>query len=245
MAFDDFDLRHQETLDLIGRKETQATPVEQNFMEASGALDVMTPDQVGVNPQNLKRSVERAMRMSPNPNAQKAVQERGFPVPDQVDLGGGTVPVPPAAPKMTGETLSFVKGMGEPKKANPAPTTRTVKRGPDQVSEEWDGTKWVEVGKSPITATGKEEVPPKVKQAQALVTSIMRQVNPRMDPYLAMAYADNPQMLEKMKGSIPAELKASYDSALGIIKGYFVDPNAPEPDAAPDPADPLGYFKGK
>lgn len=266
MPFDDFDIRHQETLELIGRKETQATPVEQNFMEKSGALDVMTPDQVAVNPQNLKRSVERAMRMSPNPNAQKAVQERGFPVPDQVDLGGGTVPVPPAAPKMTGETLSFVRGVNDGPGSFEGILARKVNKGEltlDEALKKQKDGKGAGGGRGAL-GSGSSEADFRSYLSLANSNALkMMKFNDPNQMALMMEISKNPESADRLfsvlERSMTPEQREQYQAAVdSYINTYAPDDvvqayaartarpgaAAPEQEAAPDPeTDPLDYLR--
>ena len=229
---DDIYLKAMELINQHGPKSA-----EQNFMEASGGLDVMTPDQVPVTPQNLGRGIERAMRMSPNPAAREAVMARGFPPITQTDLGGGTVAVPPAAPAMRGETLSFLKGL-QPEKPKTPTSLEQILAGEVQSKK-----MTLEEAYRQKRAEKPESVPDRVKQAQSFVVSVMSRINPKLDPFQALMIAQNPALLETMKASIPPDLQATYNGAIGIIKQHYA-PSGDTPVAdQPDVNDPLGYFK--
>lgn len=141
------------SMEILKRHQGQGSPIKQNLLESSGALDAMTPDRVPVTPDSLQRGVERALRMSDSPGAQKFVRERGFPLPTDVNLGGGTIPVPPTLPdKMTAEEISFIGKSGRGAEEAKAPTMRSYESGDEKITEEWDptGKAWKEVGRSKV-----------------------------------------------------------------------------------------------
>lgn len=220
----------------------RATP-QQEFAESTGAADVFQPTKVKPTAQTLRRGILRAARKAGKPDVT-------IPELPEADYGGGTVEVPPTLPDETAKEVT--KGVFKRMTEGPKGTQRYLyqtDKGEYRYGLFDDAGKMIkDMGKAPakdIEGADGAPVPGRVKQAQSYVLSVIKNIYPEMDPWVAMSYAENPEMLDRLKPDVPADVISLFDNNLKILKEYYgVKESAPadKKPAGGKSDDPFGFY---
>lgn len=121
--------------------------------------------------------------------------------------------------------------------------TRTIQKSGENVTEEWDGTKFVEVGRGPKFKPDADKQEKKAKMAQSLIDDLTPKLSSGTAAIVAGLAKDfDSTKAGEIRSEIPQELKPLYDKAIKLLEEYYGVEETPKPTTPSSPTKPTHRF---